>query len=153
MNQADRRHDQQQENGRSPPYESSPCSARRGRIGARCHVLEPDWNIVNGADPSGLRASCHSHRAQTHAIFLPSSGNLTPSLRNSSIIAALNLGMSSGFLLVTIPPSTITSWSTHVPPALWISVFSEGHEVIVRPATALVSISVHGPWQIAAMGL
>jgi hypothetical protein len=40
----------------------------------------------------------------------------------SSIIFALNAGMSSGFLLATEPASTTTSSSLHSPPALRISV-------------------------------
>ena len=46
-----------------------------------------------------------------------------------------------------------TSWSTHSAPALRRSVCSEGQEVIRRPFTPPASISVQGPWQIAAIGL
>ena len=53
--------------------------------------------------------------------------------RISSIILALNAGMSSGLRLVTSPWSTTTSWSTQLPPALRISVWSVGHEVSFRP--------------------
>src|ERR1700736_2362225 len=34
-----------------------------------------------------------------------------------------------------------------------MSVWSEGHEVSVRPLTPLASTSIHGAWQIAATGL
>ena len=73
--------------------------------------------------------------------------------QNSSIAFALKAGMSSGLRLVTRPWSTWTSSSTQVPPALRTSVCSDGHEVIVRPLTMPASTSIHGPWQIAAIGL
>src|SRR3954453_3613393 len=72
---------------------------------------------------------------------------------NSSIILALKAGRSSGLRLVTRPSSTWTSSSTHVPPAFSMSVLIEGKLVSVRPLTASASTSVHGPWQIAAIGL
>ena len=61
--------------------------------------------------------------------------------------------MSSGLRLVTRLPSATTSWSTQFAPAFLRSVWSDGHEVIFRPRTAPASISVQGPWQIAAIGL
>src|SRR4051794_19233566 len=79
-------------------------------------------------------------------------GSCTPSA-NSSIILRLNAGMSSGLRDVTRPRSTMTSWSDHVAPAFARSVFSDGHDVIRRPLTAPASMSVHGPWQMAAIGL
>ena len=55
--------------------------------------------------------------------------------------------------LVVRPLSTWTSSSTQVPPAFSTSVFSDGHDVIVRPLTMPVSTRIHGPWQIEAIGL
>jgi len=46
--------------------------------------------------------------------------------RNSSTILAQNAGRSSGLRLVTIPLSVTTSWSTHSPPALRMSVWRVG---------------------------
>src|SRR5205814_2277258 len=69
---------------------------------------------------------------------------------NIFTISRLNAGRSSGFRLVTMLPSTTTSRSTHLAPAFLRSVFTEGHDVIVRPRTTSASTSVHGPWQIAA---
>jgi alanine dehydrogenase len=63
----------------------------------------------------------------------------------TSISFRLKAGMSSGFRLETMPPSTTTSSSTQRAPALVRSVFSEGHEVIARPFTTPASIKVHGP--------
>src|SRR3954463_577788 len=71
---------------------------------------------------------------------------------NSSIILALKAGRSSGLRLGTRPWSTWTSSSTHVPPAFSMLVLIEGYEVSVRPLTASASTSVHGAWQIAAIG-
>src|SRR5438552_17362970 len=71
---------------------------------------------------------------------------------NNRIISRLKAGMSSGFRLVTRLGSLTTSLSTQVAPAFLRSVFNEGHEVTVRPRTAPASISVQGPWQIAATG-
>src|SRR5688500_3492505 len=70
----------------------------------------------------------------------------------SSIIFALNAGRSSGFLLVTRPWSTTTSWSVHSTPAFSRSFRIEGYDVMRRPSATPASISVHGPWQIAATG-
>src|SRR4030081_638963 len=61
--------------------------------------------------------------------------------------------MSSGLRLVTKPLSTTASWSTQSAPAFLRSVLSEGHDVMRRPRAAPVSMTVHGPWQIAATGL
>src|SRR3954469_10922064 len=72
---------------------------------------------------------------------------------NSSTILSLKAGRSSGLRLVTRPWSTTTSSSTHLPPALRMSVLIDGYEVTVRPLTASASTSTHGPWQIAAIGL
>src|SRR3954451_17332858 len=72
---------------------------------------------------------------------------------NSSTILAQNAGRSSGLREDTRPSSTTTSSSTHVPPALRMSVCSDGHEVIVRPCSTSASTRVHGAWQIAATGL
>jgi hypothetical protein len=71
---------------------------------------------------------------------------------NTSTIALQKAGRSSGLRLVTMAPSTWTCSSTQVPPALPISVRRLGHDVRVRPRTTPASISVHGPWQIAATG-
>src|SRR3954454_25075871 len=49
--------------------------------------------------------------------------------------------------------STCTSSSTHVPPALRMSVRRLGQLVSVRPLTTTASTSVHGAWQITAIGL
>ena len=54
--------------------------------------------------------------------------------------------------LVTSPPSTTHSSSTHVPPAFRMSVWSDGHDVSLRPLTTPASTSVHGPWQMAPTG-
>jgi hypothetical protein len=48
--------------------------------------------------------------------------------------------------------SVTTGLSTQCAPALVRSVFKDGQEVMVLPFTAPASISVHGPWQIAAIG-
>src|SRR5580700_6374627 len=74
-------------------------------------------------------------------------------LPNSSSILRLKAGTSSGFLLEMSPSSTTTSRSTQCAPAFSRSVLSDGHDVRVRPLTTSASISVHGPWQIAATGL
>ena len=76
----------------------------------------------------------------------------TPSAISSTSLAQ-NAGRSSGLREVTSPPSTWTSSSTQDAPALRRSVLSDGHEVSVRPPTTPASISVQGPWQIAATGL
>src|SRR5215510_5374519 len=68
------------------------------------------------------------------------------------MIALLKAGMSSGLRLVTSPPSVTTWRSTHSAPAFFRSVFRDGHDVTERPRTMSASISVHGPWQIAAIG-
>ena len=70
----------------------------------------------------------------------------------TSIIFWLNAGMSSGFREVTRPRSSITSPSTQIAPAFLRSVFSDGHEVTRRSRSASASMSVQGPWQIAATG-
>src|SRR6478672_12676785 len=67
---------------------------------------------------------------------------------NSSIMARLNAGMSSGLRAVTKLPSVTASLSTHSAPALRISVLSEGHEAILRPRATPASMMVHGPWQM-----
>src|SRR3954468_3038916 len=72
---------------------------------------------------------------------------------NSSTSLPQKAGRSSGLRLVTRPLSTTTSSSPHFAPALRRSVWSDGHEVIVRPFATPASISVHGPWQITATGL
>jgi hypothetical protein len=72
---------------------------------------------------------------------------------NSSNIFAQNARRSSGLRLDTSPRSVWTSSSTHVPPALVMSVRRLGHEVSVLPRRTPASMSVHGPWQITATGL
>ncbi len=72
---------------------------------------------------------------------------------NSSIILRLNAGISSGLRLVTSPLSTTTSRPPIFHPALRISVWIAGHDVILRPFAMPASTSTHGPWQIAAIGL
>src|SRR3546814_61685 len=72
---------------------------------------------------------------------------------NSSIILRQNAGRSSGRRDVTRPWSVTTVSSTQLAPALLRSALSEGHEVMRRPLTPSASISVQGPWQIAAIGL
>lgn len=54
-----------------------------------------------------------------------------------------------------LPPvcATTTSRSTQAAPALRRSVARLGYDVSVTPSTTPASISVHGPWQIAATGL
>src|ERR1700730_2908487 len=69
------------------------------------------------------------------------------------MIFAQKAGKSSGLRLVARPWSTTTSRSIHSGPAFFRSVFSDGHEVTCLPRTASASISVHGSWQIAAIGL
>ena len=61
--------------------------------------------------------------------------------------------MSSGLRLVTRLLSTTTSSSVHVAPALRMSVCSDGHEVMWRPLSTSASISIIGPWHMAATGL
>src|SRR5215470_202858 len=68
-------------------------------------------------------------------------------------IARLNAGISAGFRLVTRLPSTTTSSSTHSAPALRRSVLSDGHAAMRRPRATPASMTIHGPWQIAATGL
>ena len=51
---------------------------------------------------------------------------------------------------VTRLPSTTASSSTHSAPALRRSVLSDGQEAILRPRAAPASITLQGPWQIAA---
>src|SRR5690348_4397801 len=65
----------------------------------------------------------------------------------------LKAGMSSGLRLVTRLPSTTTSSSTQVPPALRTSVWRLGQEVSVRPRTTSASTSDQIAWQMAATGL
>src|SRR4051812_31817975 len=76
----------------------------------------------------------------------------TPS-QNSSTSFLQNAGRSSGFRDVTSPWSTTTSSSTQLPPALRMSVSSDGHDVTLRPRTTSASTSIHGPWQMTATGL
>jgi hypothetical protein len=71
----------------------------------------------------------------------------------SVTIASLKAGMSSGFRLDPMFPSTTTCSSTQRAPAFLRSVSSAGHEVIRRPFTAPVSITAHGLWQMTATGL
>ncbi len=75
-------------------------------------------------------------------------GCLASNARNSRLKA----GMSSGLRLVTRLPSTTTSRSTHVPPALAMSVCSEGQLVSVRPRTRSAETSSHGACQMTASG-
>src|SRR5690242_4264910 len=72
---------------------------------------------------------------------------------NCSTMAGQKARRSSGERLVVNWPSTTTSVSTTSAPALRRSVHRLGHEVSVTPRTRPASSSVHGPWQIAAMGL
>src|SRR5262249_26242311 len=72
---------------------------------------------------------------------------------NSASISRLNAGMSSGLRLVTSWPSTTTSLSTQFAPALRRAVFNDGQDVRLQSRTTSASMSVHGPWQIAATGL
>ena len=76
---------------------------------------------------------------------------------NCSTSALQNAGRSSGLRLDTITPGTwsqtTTSSSTQSAPALTRSVFTLGHDVRQRPLTTSASTSVHGPWQITAIGL
>jgi hypothetical protein len=68
-----------------------------------------------------------------------------------------NAGWSSGLRLDTRvlgpPVHTTTSSSTQLPPALRISVFRLGHDVMVRLRAWSASTMIHGPWQITATGL
>jgi hypothetical protein len=76
--------------------------------------------------------------------ILRSSSLLAVSPKNA-IISRLNAGMSSSVATSYQPVMGHDSLSTHVPPALRMSVLSEGHEVSVRPRAASTSTSVHGP--------
>ena len=66
---------------------------------------------------------------------------------------AQNAGRSAGRRLVISAPSTQTSRSAQLAPALSRSVRNEGQEVTIRPRTTPASINSHGAWQIAATGL
>src|SRR5262245_26948226 len=72
---------------------------------------------------------------------------------NRSSIARLNAGRTAGFRLETRLPSTTTSSSTHSAPAFRRSVFNDGQAPMRRPLAAPASMTIQGPWQIAATGL
>ena len=86
-------------------------------------VVGVDERAVDVEDGAGQGAS---------ALTLRACASCSPS-QNSSTTLAQKAGRSSGLREVTRPSSTTTSSSTQVPPALRMSVFSDGHEVIVRP--------------------
>src|SRR5215470_19376405 len=66
---------------------------------------------------------------------------------------SIERGDIGGLRLVTRLPSTTTSSSTHSAPALRRSVLSDGHAAMRRPRATPASMTIHGPWQIAATGL
>ena len=105
---------------------------------------------------SSCRRACRrcrgSRRSRARAPTLRACSSCSPS-QNSSTILAQKAGRSSGLREDTRPWSTTTSSSTQLPPALRMSVCSDGHEVIVRPCSTSASTSVHGPWQITPTGL
>src|SRR5580692_3473245 len=88
-------------------------------------------------------------------VALPYSDGLVTA--NAAVSSWQNALRSSGLRLVTsvLGPlvHTETSSSTQWPPALVMSVRRLGHDVSVRPRTTSASMSVHGPWQMAATGL
>jgi hypothetical protein len=125
----------------------------------RCVHLDANGNgqsppVVTAADTGSARNQAEPAArwmvGRAYAIFRSRSLLAAPVSANNAIISRLNAGMSSGLRLVTNPLSVTTSLSTQVPPALRMSVLSEGHEVSVRPCAASNSTTVHGPWQIAA---
>src|SRR5207237_6003642 len=110
----------------------------------RRHSRHPHLRVAPLARQPAVAKAADAHAAERCCAG-------TPFLK-VSMIALLKAGMSSGFRLVTRPPSITTSRSTHVAPAFFRSVFKDGHDVTVRPRTISASISVHGPWPIAAIG-
>src|SRR3954467_8992876 len=96
----------------------------------------------------------HTSRRHSCAVcyaFAPSfskrSDGLLPSWRpsaNSPTLLALNASRPPRLRAVTRAWSTTTCASTHVPPALRMSVCSDGQDVTVRPRTTSASTSVHG---------
>src|ERR1051326_1528490 len=124
-------------------FMQSPRHASRPRARVRKEMLIEEEQKGRRGAPFPLALQHDSYAA----------GRFCLHLLNSSIIARLNAGMSSGLRAVTRFPSTTASLSTHSAPALRISVLSEGHEAIFRPRAAPASITDHGPWQIAATGL
>ena len=67
-----------------------------------------------------------------------------PTPANTLTISRRKAGRSSGLRLLTSRPSTRTSSSTQVSPAICRSVFRLGHEVRVRPPSTPASARIHG---------
>ena len=100
-----------------------------------------------------LSSTAASGRRSAHCAWHYAAWRCPRAPLNSLIVSRLNAGRSSGLRLVTKPLSTTASSSTQSAPAFLRSGLSEGHEVMRRPRAAPVSITVQGPWQIAATGL
>src|ERR1700759_3036444 len=84
-------------------------------------------------EPIGPRLLGHHRVAEARHELLVAPADATSCLpsANSSTILSQNAGRSSGLREVTSPWSTTTSSSTQLPPALRMSVCSDGQEVIV----------------------
>ena len=125
----------------APQRQDEPVRAERAVPGERVVVVGVHQRAVDVQDRRG-----HGVYATERACSacLPSA--------NSSTILAQNAGRSSGLRELVSPASTWTSSSTQLPPAFSMSVFSDGHDVIVRPLSTSASTSVHGPWQITPTG-
>ena len=78
------------------------------------------------ADLPGPRGVAHRERVGAGLVDQGGAGQPWRPSATSSTSLAQNAGRSSGFRLVTSPPSTTASWSTHSPPALRMSVFRVG---------------------------
>src|SRR3954464_2483398 len=121
------------------PKEMAPVQIERGMDYLVCPI--------GTGGPASCSAACVSGYEDDAPAPAFSRTSCSPSA-NSSTILSLKAGRSSGLRLVTRPWSTTTSSSTHLPPALRMSVLIDGYEVTVRPLTASASTSTHGPWQI-----
>src|SRR3954454_6155878 len=126
-----------------PELHDEAVRAERPVPGDRVVVVRVDERAVDVDDRDGQDAPAPTLRDWA---------SCSPS-QNSSTIFSQNAGRSSGLREETRPWSTTTSSSTHVPPALRMSVWSDGHDVILRPRSTSASTSVHGPWQITPTGL
>lgn len=105
--------------------------------------------LVRSCDQAVNIASTAALRLDVHQAALR---GCTPSATSSTIFA-MKASRSSGLRLVMTPSSLTTGLSTHVAPALVMSVFKDGQDVILRPLAAPASINSQGPWQMAATGL
>src|SRR3954470_8107590 len=126
-----------------PQLHDEPVRAERPVPSDRVLVVRVDERAVDVEDRDAQELEAPTLRACS---------SCSPS-QNSSTILAQNAGRSSGLREDTRPWSTTTSSSTQLPPALRMSVCSDGHEVIVRPCSTSASTSVHGPWQMTPTGL